>query len=202
MTDITLYVQLDEFKSTQDFDSDDMDDDALVALAAASRAVETLTGRLRFYLPDDSNDETRWYTADGPTVVKVDDLAAVTSVALDLDDDGVYERELQTSEYLATPLNALADGRSWDYLNVRQSRCRFPSQVGGVQVTGRFGWATTPPGVAAATSIIAEQVFKRLRENPFPVLQVGVDAVAIRIGSYDDQVVKILRSLDRRPRFA
>lgn len=197
--DPTLYIQPDELKSSLQIldEFEDADDDLQLACEVASRGVEYLTGRLRFYLLGGSNDEVRLYTPDSPILCRIDDLSALTQIDLDQDGDGTYETPLLASDYLLEPLNAAADGKPWERVVLR-GRCSVPLPVeaASVRVTGRFGWATVPVEARQLAHRIASLVFQDMRDGtaaPAP----GTELVA-RVGS-DDEVKRLVGRLDRRP---
>lgn len=211
-----LYVDTDELKATLDLTGTTYADaDVTRAIEAASRAVETLTGRLRFYLPADSNDETRYYTAERALMLSIDDAVAVTSVKTDSDFDGVYETVWTLgTDYRLGPSNAANDSRPYEEIRVltrpahdihgtvvgQLSRSTFNLPLGvfeGVQVVGRFGWTACPSQVASAAFIIAEKLVRRMREAPFGVL--ALMDTAVRVGMDDRDVQLFLRDYDRRP---
>lgn len=198
-----LYVLEADLKATLDLTGTTYaDDDVTRAIEAASRAVETLTGRLRFYLPDLSNDETRYYTPTRPLVLEIDDAASITSVASDQDDDGVYETTwTPDTDYKAGPPNAALNGYPYEELRIL-SRARYSLPLGtvdGVQVIGQFGWSAAPSQVQTAAFIIAEKLVRRMREAPFGIVGMGLDGAAVRIGQTDPDVNLALLDFDRRP---
>lgn len=212
-----LYVEDAALKATLDLTGTTYaDDDVTRAIEAASRAVETLTGRLRFYLPDDSNDETRYYTAERALVLPIDDAVTVTSVKTDSDYDGVYETVWTLgTDYRLGPSNAVNDGKPYEEIRVvtrpalspalglyqgQVPRTSYSLPLGvfeGVQVVGRFGWTACPSQVASAAFIIAEKLVRRMREAPFGVL--ALMDTAVRVGMDDRDVQLFLRDYDRRP---
>lgn len=174
------YVTLDAFKTTLNITNTAQDADAQLALDAAAAGIEAVCSR-RFYLEDVSNDETRVYTPDRPLTCVTDDIAALTSLQLDYDGDGVYEVEwTEGVEFFLYPLNADRYGRPWKRIKVRNQgsyRLLPYGCVASVKVTGRFGWAVTPPAIVQATTILASRLMKRAREAPFAVL-LAPDSVA------------------------
>jgi hypothetical protein len=202
----TLYVQPSALKQTlgikdSNVDTSYLDADLLASCKSASRAVDKLTDRGPFYAKDLSNDEVRTYTARGPLTLLIDDATAITSVEVDRDDDGIYELTLvEGIDYVLQPTNAPTDGWPWESLRLRSQRS-YLMPIGvpaGVKVTGRFGWLETPDQIVDAATIIAAKLFKRKREAPFSIIGVGLDNMAVRIGSYDAEVMMLLQAFDRR----
>lgn len=202
--DPSLYVQVDTLKASLKLQNADAGAlaDLLTAATAASRAVDTICDR-RFYKLDASNDEVRYYTPTMPLTLMVDDLLGLTSVKADRDGDGTYELEwTRGQDFLLGPLNAQSDGHPWEWIRLRNGLgITLPLGVeAGVEVTGRFGWNAPPGDIVAATQIIAEKIFKRIRDNAFPVIGIGVDGAAVQIGRYDAEVQILLSNFDRNLR--
>lgn len=201
MSDPILYFDPDAFKATQQLDETtdgSIDADVLLALDAASRAVEVVTDR-KFFQLDASNDQVRLFSSRGGRTVLVDDLLVLTSLEVDQDGDGVFETVVASSDVLLQPPNAALDGRPWERITFRRPEL-LPSGVsGGVRVTGRFGWPVVPIEVVKATEIIAVKLFKRPRDAPWSVVAADVQGAAIRIGSYDAEVQMLLKDLKRTP---
>lgn len=115
--------------------------------------------RRRFY----TTSETRYYTATNGTLCLIDDLVSVTSVKLDLDDDGVYETTLDSGDYVLSPKNAALDDLPYTYLRI-VGTTGFPLTADSVEVTGDFGFcaaADLPPPIKEACVKITERVFMR-----------------------------------------
>lgn len=177
------------------------DADIAEAITTASRAVDKACDRV-FYLRDVSNDEVRTYSPRMPTVCFVDDLAAApTTVLSDQDGDGVFELTWTLhTDYELMPENAVADGRPYTYLKIKPSSGHtFPHwNPHSVQVTGRFGWTTTPSEVLSLTRLLAVQILMRPRNAPFGVI--GVQE-AVRIAQQDPAMAGLIRDLRRDPLF-
>jgi hypothetical protein len=62
-------------------------------------------------------------------------------------------------------------------------------------LTGRFGWEETPEGVKQATTIIASQVLKRIREAPYGIVSFGGEAM--RLSRFDSDVERAMRPYNR-----
>lgn len=192
------YIQVDDLKETLSLLGESFaDQDVPVAIAAASRGLDELTGR-RFWVDADAN-EVRYFTAVKATVVLIDDLVTFTAVAADLDGDGTHEEEWAAADVLLEPANAAADGRPWCQLTVRPTSSRaFPVRVpAGVKVTGKFGWPAVPDGIKSATTILATRLLKRAREAPFGI--VGGFETAERIARTDPDVMFLVGPYVRAP---
>lgn len=191
-----LYVTAAEVKATLDLTSlTYADDDVDMAVEAASRAVETLTGRDRFYVADLSNDETRYYTAYRPLVLEIEDATVITSIKTDDDDDGVYE----TTWVADTDYRPYRQKPDWPIEQIRVlSRSNYSLPLGrfeAVQIIGQFGWTTVPSGVSTAALKIASKLVREFRDAPFGVLAFG--ETAVRIGQTDPTIRLLLQPFDR-----
>lgn len=177
-----------------------VDPEIALALSAASRAVDNHTHR-RFY-PDEDALQERYYTPEDRGFVVIDDLAELTSLHTDPLGDGTFgDSWTQDSDFTLEPLNAEADGRPWDAIQVHpRTSLRLP--VGyprSVKVIGQFGWATAPEAVTEATMIIASRLIKRVREAPFGVVTAGIEEGAfMRLARVDPDVSSLLATYVRR----
>lgn len=197
------YVELEELKSTLELSGGTYADrDMQLAIEAASRGVDQATGR-RFYL-DPNATQVRYYSPDRTGVVNLDDLAALTSVAVDRGGDGTYEEAwVENTDFVLEPLNAPANGEPWKSLRVL-SRSNFGGLVtdypSSLRVTGQFGWAEVPAGVKWMTSLIAARLLRRTREAPFGIIQIGLDGAAVRAASMarDPEFAFVLEGVQRR----
>lgn len=162
------------------------------ACYAASRAVENSCSRA-FWRTTPS--ETRTFVPDGEDLFEVNlgpfnDLVSVTSLATDLDADGVFETVWSPSDYYLEPVNPAAGPERRPYTRVRAvGSAFFPTlyyprywgvQYGHrdrVQITGVFGWPAVPEPVREATRMLAAQLF-RMRDAPLGVASFGEIGVA------------------------
>ncbi len=179
-----LYVPPGTFKASTQIPDGLGDEDVERALAAASAAVESLCSR-RFWL--DPEDVTRTYTATSRRLVRVDDVASVTT----LTSDGTV-----IDDYVAEPLNAVLDGKP--YLWLMSETTALSCERAAIEVTGRFGWPEVPSQVEQFVSIIAAKLLKRTREAPFGVINPGgIDAQAVRLAREDPDTLLLLKPLMR-----
>lgn len=185
------YIELEELKRTLSLDGLTFADrDLRAAILTASRQVEERTGR-RFWR--DATDRTRAYTPLRSDRVWIDDLDTLTELRTDADGDGVYETVWAASDYALGPANAPELGMPWTRIEVRPGgRYLFPLRRDSVQVTGRFGWGTTPTAIRSATQLLAHRLLRRVRESPHGVLGFGADGAAVRVLASDPDVEALL----------
>lgn len=187
------YLTSNELKATLELTGESFaDDDIELAITAASRAIDNLTGR-RFYADSDAN-QVRYYSPTDPDVLWVDDLVTLTTLEVDTGEDGTFEETwTANTDFYLEPLNAAADGWPYTFLVVNtRSSVYFPVAHRSVKVTGKFGWSVVPDAVKQAAKISAAKLLKRSREAPFGVVGFGADGVAVRIGSNDPDVMTLL----------
>lgn len=183
------YVQPEELKATIEMTGTDYaENDIPVALEAASRAIDQYCGR-RFY-PSDA-DVTRYYTPERPDILWIDDLVDVTTISTDPAGENTYTDAWATTDYVLEPRNATLEG--WPYTSVRRvngGSFFFPSMwPGSVKIVGTFGWASAPPQVKEATTILATQLLVRAREAPFGVVSFNAEIGTVaRIARVDPQI--------------
>lgn len=195
----TVYVDVDDLKTSLSLAGTTfMDDDLEQSAAAASEMVDDATNRT-FGLS--ATDETRYFRTSDPSLLIIDDLVTLTSVAADFDADGDYEETLVNgTAFQLGPINAAVKGHPYEYLEARRGY-RFPANGGYVKVVGRFGWSETPPRVIKATRILTVRLVKRDREAPFGIVGVGTEGAAAILRS-DPEIGPLLRRLVRRPSIA
>jgi len=187
MTERPPYVQLERFRLTLELQgTTHVDEDARLALRAASDGLDEICGR-SFGLADDSNDEVREFTPHRRSGCEVDDLAGITEVLV----EGV--EWTAAVDFKGWPLNAVAKGRPFTELQAINGRAFPPGLVGGVQVTGRFGWPSVPSQVEQATLILAAKLMLRARQAPFGFVLGGMDqGGAARIARNDPDVMFLI----------
>lgn len=197
------YVSLEELKAVKELTGFSFDDIKINrARLAASRAIDQATGR-RFWL-DDDNTSTRVYTPTSWQILMIDDVVDLQAVDIDRVGNGSYsEHWTEGTDYVARPLNAAADGKPFEEIQVRlHGRRWFPKGwESSVRVTGQFGWAAIPDEVVEATKLITVKLMRR-SETPFAIVVAGADSnAAIRIARTDPDVANLLDGLDRRVPF-
>jgi hypothetical protein len=175
------YLTLTELK-TQLSIADTVDDTSLEqAIEAASREIDRYCGR-RFYY--DADVSARSYTASNPFRLYVDDFGTTTGLVLKTDDndDGTFETTWSASDYQVEPLNGRVESQAWAYFKLTILNGALPlGRRARVQVTARWGWATTPTDVKEACYLLASDLFKA-KDAPFGVAGFG-DMGLIRIRS-------------------
>ena len=137
--------------------------DARIAahVTAASLEVDSICGRQ--FGPGASG--TRYFNAYNCYAVRVHDCHTITSVDLDLDDDGTYETNLPSTDYQTFPVGGIGpNGQSgWPVEEIRivgSSGYYFPRYTRpGVKVTATFGWSATPTDVVEATYLLAHRLY-------------------------------------------
>lgn len=158
------YADRAELKAALGIEADDTTRDALLdrALAAASRGIDTATGR-RFWL--DPEPSTRVYRTAGRTlwddvgeVLNVDDIGTATGLTTATGTPGTWS---PVTDIETTPDNALARGRPITGLLLASGGWG----VQRVQVTARWGWPTVPDEITQATLLQAARLFRR-KDSP------------------------------------
>lgn len=189
----TGYVTATSLKATAELrDTSYADEDIDLAIAAASRAIDEVCAQ-RFHTT--GADETRYFTPVSPDFLHVGAVNAITTLKTDLSGDGTFETTWTVNtDHVLEPLNAVLDGRPYTTIRRRPSASPwFPAgQPRSVEIVGRFGWASPPPQIVEATTIIATQLLLRARQAPFGVVAVGLDGDAVRIGRFDPDVTRLL----------
>jgi len=195
----SLYIQVEEFKSTIELSGTSFsDEDVKGALRASCRAIDEICGR-RFY-PDDDALQVRYYSPDNYWTLYIDDIVTVTSLKTDDAGDGTFENTWTlNTDYIAEPLNAAADSQPWTKLCVHPSGTHFfpVNFPRSVELTGMFGWSAVPAQVEEATTLLAHRLLKRARQAPFGISGLGLDGSVVRIMLSDPDVMMLLRPFQR-----
>lgn len=183
-----LYVESAAFKESVSIPDTATDADVTMALGAASRAVERVTNRKKFW--KDTSPVTQKYTAYSTNQVFLDDdVVQINQVTV----DGVT-----VTDYLPEPLNAAAEGEPYTWLS--SDSCVFTStKRGGIQVTGLFGWPAIPDEVRQMVTILAARLLMRTRQAPFGIVTVGsIDSAAVQLARTDPEMALLVGPLTRQ----
>ena len=186
------YATLAEVKAALRIPSADTVDDTLLeyAIEAASRAIDTYTGR-HFY---SAGTATRIFVADSNQYLVIDDASSITQVATADDLDSNFNTIWDATDYQKEPLNNVMSGMTgWPTTAIRAvDDLLFPvnGQEALVRITGVWGWSAVPFAIKKATIIQAAYFFKR-DESPLGVLS-SPDLGFIRVGTKVDPAVAML----------
>jgi hypothetical protein len=163
----------------------DVGDDAVLeaVIEGVSRYIDLYCGR---HFWKDTGATTRYYTAEEPDWLWVDDLVSVSSLATDSDGDRNYEDTWAEEDYDLWPYNAAAEGMPYMAISATPTGdSSFPVGVAkGVAVTGIFGWPSVPAPVKEACLLMAARLAKR-KDAPFGV-----------VGSADMGTIQVIPKLD------
>lgn len=170
------YTSKEELKARLDLQQTDVyiDDQLLLAVAAASSSVERYCGRF-FY----RQTATQVYSPNNIEILAVNDFVSLTSIAVDTNGQGLFSQVWAPGDYRIEPANALtAKGEPWPYTQIRAlaaggGRYFFPwvfpmSNPDRVQITATWGWPAVPYLVKQATLQLAADLYA-LKGAPFGV---------------------------------
>lgn len=170
-------------------------DDSLIELSieAASREIDGYCQRA-FY----PTTGTRVFEATNAFITETDDIVSVTTLKTSTD-GATYGTTWSATDFQLEPLNGVTAGLTQPYTRVRATGANlFPqwsvtgtySNFAGVQITGVFGWASTPTAVKQACILLAMRQFKRY-DSPLGVAGFG-DIGVMRVGRVDPDVEALL----------
>lgn len=172
-----------------------------IAIEAVSRWLDNHFGT-SFY----ARTETRYYTAEWPDLLHIDDLLTVTTLKTDENDDGTYEITWTTSDYILEPRNAAAGSQPKPYRQIRRSTSgdySFPAAVPyAVEIAGTWGYSTAanqPKEIKQATLLMAHRLWRR-KDTIFGIAgapALGVTVIQARIQA-DSDIMLLLEGVDRR----
>lgn len=168
--------------------ADDRDDLIEQAIAAASRMIDSRTGR-RFYADRVATARTfpvigRTGYMAGEQVAYVDDIASLTDLAVATGTTGSWTA---VAAWEAGPDNAAAYGRPWT--QIRGAFGWLPA-TGRVQVTARWGWPAVPDEITQAATLLAARLYRR-KDSPQGVLG-SADWGVIRVSRFDPDVEALI----------
>ena len=191
---------LAEIRARLQFADTDTDDDPMLEsiVTAVSRVIENYCGR-KFYA--DTADATRYYTAEDANLLFLDDdLISVTTLKTDTDGDRTYETTwTATTHYELEPANASVDGAPYTRIATSpRGAYQFPvGMARGVQVVGKFGYATTVPyPVREACLLQCERLYKR-KDAVFGVLGSAEMGQMVVIPKLDPDIQLLLMGYQR-----
>lgn len=165
MTLTDPYVDLATFKARANITGTQHDTVLTQVIAEASRQIERMTGRNFNQTPAGT---ARTYTAQGGSVLFVDDLVSVSAIATD-DGSRTYPATWAATDYDLLPDEAPLFGRPYTRIDVAPTgRYGFPTVARGVRVTGVWGWPAVPDDIRGATFLLALRLWKR-QDAPFGV---------------------------------
>lgn len=165
-------------------------------IEAVSRWIDTHTGRT-FYA---SSSQTRYFTAESPVLVFVDDLLSVTSITLDSGGDRAYATTMSATDYDLMPANAATLGIPYRWIETSPvGQYDFPTHRKAVKITGTWGYsAAVDKRVTEACLLLSAKIFKR-KDAPFGVTG-SPDLGELRnIRPGDPDVATLLAGLDVGP---
>jgi hypothetical protein len=190
---VSDYVQLADLEASLSLTGTTFAEaDLTLAISAASRAIDEITGR-RFY-PDADNQQVRKFLPLNSGYCVIDDLCQFTSLTFQGDTWTLDQ------DFYLEPTNAAADGRPWTSIRAITRPFIYtladisPGWVGfdgRITVTGMWGWAATPPQIQEAAGILASRFMRRAREAPFAVVG-GYEGEAIRLAKFDPDVAALI----------
>jgi hypothetical protein len=176
--DQTLYCTVEEMKSRLVIPDTADDFELTLAVQAACRSIDQMTGRYFW-----RGTDTRTYMPGAIYGQEFDDIVSVSSFKMDRDGDGVYEETwVQGTDYQLSVspgrYNTGAKGEQWPYtgfniLGPKWVTVVWPwSHLDRIQITGVFGWPAVPAAVKQASLISAADLF-RMKDAPFGVAGFG-----------------------------
>ena len=157
------------------------------AIEAATTGIESDTGRVFT-----ASTATRTFRSQGHgCVLRLPDFTAVTTLKLDVDDDGVFETTIAAAGY---ELDMMSERTDWPYDTIRLLERNYP--YGGkrqrrIEVNATWGWAAVPAPINQACSLMASRIAQRVTEALFGT-QTFNDLGAASIRSNDPDYLRLI----------
>jgi hypothetical protein len=179
------YCSAEELKSRLRITSTADDSEIALAIAGASRAIDSVTERYFW-----RGTDTRTYVPGGLYECGTDDLVSVTTLATDpggtTPQGGTFPITWPAGSWQLLPYNPGKTGELWPYTSIRAvGGLTFPwvtplllMRMDRVQVTGVFGWPAVPQPIRSAALIAASELF-RMKDTPVGGAGPGEFAVAV-----------------------
>jgi hypothetical protein len=198
-----LYCTTEELKARLNISDTADDAQAVLAAAAASRAVDGYCDRFFSRIT-----ATRTYVPRSLYETRTDDLVSVTALATDpagtAPQGGTFPVSWPAGSFQLLPYNPGRGSEPWPYTRIRAvGGLTFPwviplllMRMDRVQVTGVFGWPAVPEDVRTATLTLAADLFK-LKDAPFGVAGFG-EFGAVRVQA-NPGVAQLLGPYRRAP---
>lgn len=188
------YTSLADVKDYVGIDNTNSDSVLKSAINAAESMVDEFTRRTfdTVDTTDDAAKKSKVYTADGPTLVVIDDAQKIESVEERFSLSGSWET-VDADHYVEEQ----EDGRP--ITMIRRVTGMFPKGRDLVRVTGWFGWDATPEAVVHASLLHAAFVYQR-RQAPFGISQIpGLEgSTGMRVRSAGDPTAESMLKPFRR----
>ena len=187
------YATLNQLKVWVGVGTADAVDDTMfeMAIESASRMVDDDCDRV-FYASGTA--VARVFAPSDHYVAQIDDAIAITSVATDDDEDGVYETVWAATDYQTEPLNGTVGGQPWPITRLRAIGDQMfddDDAQATLKVTGQWGFGTaTPIAITQATLILASRIYKRA-DSPLGVAGFG-DMGAMRVTRNDPDYANLI----------
>jgi hypothetical protein len=189
--------------------TDTTDDDRIgLAVDAASRLIESELGR-RYWV--DSVASTRYFVAETPFLVDVDDFTDTADLVVQTMPFGVSDPSnwvtWTTADYQLEPINQLEDEQAWPYTQIRAVRSLLFPTYGGVAysqpytqaqvaVTTKWGSGSIPTPVQKAGILVSEWLFKS-DDAPLGATAFGETGIMRLKDSMPPTAVALLRPYSR-----
>jgi hypothetical protein len=161
MTITNGYCTLAELRTRLQFETGVTAEDTRLeqVVEDASRWIDDHCNR-SFY----TTTEARYFTADSPGRVFVDDLVSVSSFATDESGPGTYGTVWNSTYYNLCPYNAAGKKEPYNEIEISHlSIYTLPTYYKAIKITGNWGWVfTTAPGpIKEACLLMSARLYQR-----------------------------------------
>lgn len=165
------------------------DADIDLIIGAVSRLIEKRCNRT-FYAG--TAGAVRYFTAQSPQRIYVDDFTAITALETDDDGDGTVDATWAAADYRKLPSSSQF---GWPYTWIEvmpEGDYRFPKgRRDGVKITGTFGWTAVPDEIREACLLQANRLWQR-RSAPFGVQGANEFGAPVIITKLDPDIEQLL----------
>ena len=151
-----------------------------------SRWIDNYTNR-KFY----ATTASKYYTAQTPRRVKIDELLTITTLKTDEDLDGVYEALWTANDFKLFPYN----DTPYTYIEITPygNKAFYPGLPRSIEVTGSFGYASTTPEDIERVCILQSSRTWARRTTPLGIAGTTQFGLVKLIGDVDPDVMLMLR---------
>jgi|5B_taG_2_1085324.scaffolds.fasta_scaffold72800_2 hypothetical protein len=187
------YITSNNFKTLNNIPTSDTQDDVAIssAITSASRAIDTYCGR-RFY--QDGGTSAHVYKAVNRRFLFTQDISTATGFVLKFDtgDNGTYDKTVASTDYELLPYDGIVGGiETSPFYKIKMVEDDFPTsgERARVQVTARWGWASTPEAIVQACYLLASEYYFA-KNAPFGIA--GISEAGYSITTRNSPMVRKL----------
>lgn len=200
MTITNGYATLAQLKATDRLNistSDTASDTTLEGIiTAVSRAIDLQCSR---YFYKSTAAETRYFTANELTRVRVGDIVSVSALYTDtVAGDRTYPYTWSSTDYDLSPYDStlFSEAQPYNWIECAPlAQYVFPvGTAKGVKLTAVFGWSAVPSAITEACLLWSERFFKRYKTPLGVSAMTALGEMSVKVPPPDPDVMMLLNN--------